>query len=102
MEFCIRKKQVRDKVCPNLLKTPFVCNSCIKRNLSNYIYPCRCDSARQAQKEYEEVLSALREGIPLTKEEFLLDNKTAAKAVIKIQQLQDKLGSHAFPSMRFF
>ena len=59
-----------DECCPKLLKAPFVCNGCPKRNHSNCQYPRRIYHAKTAQKEYEMVLVESREGIPLTKEDF--------------------------------
>ena len=45
-----------DECCPKLLKAPFVCNGCPKRNHSNCQYPRRIYHAKTAQKEYEMVL----------------------------------------------
>jgi len=56
-------------VSPLLLKAPFVCNSCKKKNpdcsFDRYLY-----YAKQAQEKYEEKLHSSREGIPLNKESF--------------------------------
>lgn len=70
-----------DEICPQLLKAPFVCNSCEKRNHRNCNYPRRCYYAKEAQKEYETVLSESREGIPLTKEEFYENERIISSAV---------------------
>ncbi len=70
-----------DECCPNLLKAPFVCNGCPKRNHSNCKYPRRSYSAKTAQKEYEAVLVESREGIPLTKEEFYKTEQIISTAV---------------------
>lgn len=70
-----------DECCPKLLKAPFVCNGCPKRNHSNCKYPRRCYQAKTAQKEYESVLVESREGIPLTKEEFYETEKIISSAV---------------------
>lgn len=56
--------------CSDLLKAPYVCNGCPWRAASNchhvrYIY-----SADSAYKEYKDLLTDAREGIPLNKEEF--------------------------------
>ena len=59
-----------DECCPKLLKAPFVCNGCPKRNHNNCQYPRSVYHAKTAQKEYEMVLVESREGIPLTKEDF--------------------------------
>lgn len=70
-----------DECCPQLLKAPFVCNGCSKRNHSNCRYPRRCYQAKTAQKEYETVLVESREGIPLTKEEFYKTEEIISSAV---------------------
>lgn len=70
-----------DECCPKLLKAPFVCNGCPKRNHSNCKYPRRSYQAKTAQKEYESVLVESREGIPLTKEEFYKTEQIISSAV---------------------
>lgn len=70
-----------DECCPKLLKAPFVCNGCSKRNHSNCRYHRRCYQAKTAQKEYEAVLIESREGIPLTKEEFYKTEEIISSAV---------------------
>lgn len=70
-----------DECCPKLLKAPFVCNGCPKRNHRNCIYPRRSYHAKDAQKEYETILSESREGIPLSKEEFYRTEKIISSAV---------------------
>lgn len=55
--------------CPLLLKPPYVCNGCFKRNectLEKHLY-----DALKAQKEYEAVRSESRSGFNLTEEERL-------------------------------
>lgn len=70
-----------DECCPKLLKAPFVCNGCPKRNHSNCQFPRRVYQAKVAQKEYETVLVESREGIPLTKEEFYRNEQIISSAV---------------------
>lgn len=70
-----------DECCPKLLKAPFVCNNCPKRNHSNCHYPRRTYQAKTAQKEYETVLVESREGIPLSKEEFYRTEEIISNAV---------------------
>ena len=77
-----------DECCPKLLKAPFVCNGCPKRNHNNCQYPRRQYIAKAAQKEYETVLSESREGIPLNKEEFYATEQVISSAV--------KAGQHVF------
>ncbi len=70
-----------DECCPNLLKAPFVCNGCPKRNHSNCKYPRRRYVAKEAQAEYEALRTESRQGIPLNKEEFYKTEKTISEAV---------------------
>lgn len=70
-----------DECCPKLLKAPFVCNGCPKRNHSNCQYPRRPYVAKEAQAEYETLLTESREGIPLNKEEFYETERTISCAV---------------------
>lgn len=70
-----------DECCPKLLKAPFVCNGCPKRNHSNCQYLRRRYVAKEAQAEYETVLTESREGIPLNKEEFYETERTISEAV---------------------
>ena len=70
-----------DECCPKLLKAPFVCNGCPKRNHSNCQFPRRRYVAKEAQAEYETVLTESREGIPLNKEEFYKTERTISEAV---------------------
>ena len=70
-----------DECCQKLLKAPFVCNGCPKRNHSNCQYPRRRYVAKEAQDEYETVLTESREGIPLNKEEFYETERTISEAV---------------------
>ena len=72
-----------DECCPKLLKAPFVCNGCSKRNHSICRYPRRCYQAKTSQKEHETVLVETREGIPLTKEEFYKTEEIISSAVSK-------------------
>lgn len=67
--------------CPNLLKAPFVCNGCPKRNHSNCHYPRRRYVAKEAQAEYEALRTESRQGIPLNKEEFYETERTISEAV---------------------
>ena len=70
-----------DESCPKLLKAPFVCNGCPRRNHSNCRYMRRIYQAKIAQQEYETVLVESREGIPLTKEEFYKTEQIISSAV---------------------
>ena len=70
-----------DECCPKLMKAPFVCNGCPKKNHSNCMYPRRAYHAKTAQEEYENVLVESREGIPLSKEEFYRTEEIISSAV---------------------
>lgn len=70
-----------DECCPKLLKAPFVCNGCQKKNHSNCQYHRRVYHAKTAQEEYERVLVESREGIPLNKEEFYRTEEIISSAV---------------------
>lgn len=75
-----------DEICPKLLKAPFVCNACNKKNNRSCIYPRRKYIAKEAQTEYETVLVESREGIPLNKEEFY-ENERIISSAVKSGQL---------------
>lgn len=86
-----------DELCPKLLKAPFVCNSCPKRNHSNCIFARRKYIAKEAQMEYETVLTESREGIPLSKEEFYENEKIISSAVLNGQHIYHAIHSNALP-----
>lgn len=77
-----------DETCPLLLKAPFVCNGCAKLNHVHCIFPRRIYNARNAQTEYQTVLVESREGIPLNKEEFYINEQIISDAV--------RSGQHVF------
>jgi IS30 family transposase len=70
----------REEVCEYLLKPPYVCNGCEKKNrcrkIKKYYY------AKFANDEYKETLSSKRIGINLSKEEAY-DIDTLIKPLIK-------------------
>lgn len=86
-----------DECCPKLLKAPFVCNGCPKRNHSNCPYPRRSYQAKMAQKEYETVLVESREGIPLTKEEFYQTEQIISSAVQAGQNIYHAIQANNLP-----
>lgn len=81
-----------DEFCPKLLKAPFVCNGCFKKNNRSCIFPRRKYIAKQAQAEYETVLVESREGIPLNKEIFYENEKIISSAV--------KSGQHVYHAIQ--
>ena len=86
-----------DECCPKLLKAPFVCNGCPKRNHSNCQYPRRIYNAKTAQSEYETVLVESREGIPLTKEEFYKTEEIISSAVKAGQNIYHAIQANNLP-----
>ena len=83
-----------DEWCPLLLRAPFVCNGCEKRNHSNCRYPRRRYVAKEAQAEYEAVLSESREGIPLNKEDFYETERVISNAVKSGQHIYHAIHSN--------
>lgn len=81
--------------CPKLLKAPFVCNSCPRRNHSNCFFPRRKYIAKEAQKEYETALTESREGIPLTKKEFYENEEIISSAVLNGQHIYHAIHSNS-------
>lgn len=79
--------------CKLLLKPPFVCNPCKKRRtacpFAKHIY-----YAKNAQKEYETLLSDAREGIPLTKQDFYDIDRTVSECIANGQHLYHILQTH--------
>ena len=72
--------------CPQLMKSPFVCNPCKKRR-GNCSFQKQLYIAKNAQKEYETTLVESREGIPLEKEEFWESDKIIAEGIKRGQHL---------------
>ena len=77
---------VEGKPCPQLLKAPFVCNSCNKRRV-RCAFPKQLYIAKKAQDEYEKLLREAREGIPVQKEEFWEADAIIADGIKKGQHL---------------
>lgn len=86
-----------DEICPRLMKAPFVCNGCSKCHNAGCIYPRRKYSARQAQSEYERVLSEAREGIPLNKESFYKTEAIITSAVKNGQHIYHAIVANNLP-----
>ncbi|MCI6265688.1 MAG: IS30 family transposase [Erysipelotrichaceae bacterium] len=80
---CKRKcNNFKPKQCPSLNKPPYVCNGCSKKHrcrMQKYFY-----RAKEAQKDYDELLKESREGIRLTQKEINTIN-TAIVPLIKEQ-----------------
>jgi IS30 family transposase len=67
--FNSKGEAIEPKVCPTLLKAPFVCNPCKKRH-NNCSFQKQLYNAKAAHNAYESLLSEAREGIPLNKDKF--------------------------------
>ena len=89
-----------NECCPKLVKAPFVCNGCEKKNYSSCRYPKHKYAAKQAQKAYEELLSDAREGIPLSKEEFYDTEKVISDAVNQGQHIYHILKTYDLPTSK--
>lgn len=86
-----------DEICPKLLKAPFVCNGCEKRSRSSCQYIRHLYFAKSAHKEYEEMLSEARTGIPLNKESFYETEQIISAAVKKGQHIYHAIKSNDLP-----
>lgn len=86
-----------DECCPKLLKAPFVCNGCEKRNHSNCIYPRHKYVAKSSQSEYESLLCEAREGIPLNREDFYKTEKIVSNAVRNGQHIYHIIQANNLP-----
>ncbi|MDR3264135.1 MAG: helix-turn-helix domain-containing protein [Clostridiales bacterium] len=73
-------------LCPLLLKPPFLCNPCPKAHSA-----CGFDRhfyrAKQANTEYENLLSEAREGVMLTKQEFFDSDAIISQGIKNGQHL---------------
>jgi len=77
---------VDERICPELLKAPFVCNPCEKRR-RRCPFQKQTYVAKKAHAEYEGLLREAREGIPLGKEEFWEADAIIAAGIKKGQHL---------------
>ena len=74
------------RLCPSLLKAPFVCNPCEKRR-RNCHFQKQLYIAKSAHSEYEALLRESREGLPLNKDEFWEADAVIAEGIKKGQRL---------------
>lgn len=86
-------KPVASSPCPELLKSPFVCNGCKKRR-SRCAFQKSLYIAKTAQEEYQSLLKESREGIPLSKNEFYEVDSIIAEGIKKGQHLYHILNTH--------
>jgi len=82
-----------ERLCPSLLKAPFVCNPCEKRR-RNCHYQKQFYNAKSAHSEYETLLSEAREGIPLNKDEFWEADAVITEGIKKGQHLYHIMATH--------
>ena len=72
--------------CPQLLKAPFVCNSCKKRH-TRCAYQKQLYIAKNAHGSYKTLLSGAREGIALNKEAFYEADEILSNGIKRGQHL---------------
>ena len=77
----------KEGTCPLLLKAPFVCNGCQKRSRASCRYVRWLYSANTAHCEYKTLLTDAREGIPLNKESFYIQDKAISEGLAKGQHI---------------
>ena len=93
-----RNRQVRESTCHNLPcplldKAPFVCNGCPKRR-QNCGFKKIFYLAKQAQKQYEQILVEARKGTPLNSKTFWDMDKVISDGVKKGQHIYHILKTH--------
>jgi len=79
--------------CPSLLKAPFICNPCKRKN-TFCSHQKQFYNAKNAQGEYEDLLSKSREGIPLNKETFYEIDKIVTDGIKSGQHLYHIMNSN--------
>jgi IS30 family transposase len=79
--------------CPQLLKSPFVCNGCKKRH-ARCAFAKQLYLAKRAQVDYETLLRESREGIPLNKEAFYEMDAILSDGIKKGQHLYHLMQSN--------
>ena len=72
--------------CPQLLRTPYVCNPCNRRHY-RCLFQKHLYRAKPSQQEYEKLLVEARTGIPLNKEEFYEIDRIVSDGVKRGQHL---------------
>jgi len=77
--------------CPELLRAPFVCNGCKKRR-KRCAFAKQLYIAKNAQSEYESLLSESREGIALNKDSFYEMDAVLSEKI--------KMGQHLYHIMQ--
>lgn len=83
-----------EEPCPLLLKAPFVCNGCKYKSSASchrirYLY-----RACNAQTDYKVLLHEAREGIPLNKEQFYVEDRIIKEGLSKGQHIYHIMASN--------
>lgn len=86
-----------EEICPKLLKAPFVCNGCSKRNTSSCKFRRQLYIAKKAQADYETLLVEARSGIPLNKESFYKTERILSEAVRDGQHIYHAIKANDLP-----
>lgn len=81
------------RLCPNLQKPPYVCNSCKQRH-HRCPYQKQLYYAKPAHKNYRNTLTESRQGIALNKESFYEDDRIISEGFKKGQHLYHIVASN--------
>ena len=73
--------------CPHLLKAPFVCNGCPKKHSASCHYVRYYYRSSTAQSEYKALLTDAREGTPLNREAFYVNDRIISEGLKKGQHI---------------
>lgn len=87
----------KEETCPRLLKAPFVCNGCDKKSRNICPFKRQLYVAKNAQKDYETLLTEARSGIPLNKESFYETERIISDAVRNGQHIYHAIKSNDLP-----
>ena len=82
-----------EDACPLLLKPPYVCNGCLKRSNAGCKYIRYLYRANNAHSEYKALLHDAREGTPLNKEQFYIEDAIITSRIRKGQHINHILAS---------
>ena len=73
--------------CPHLPKAPFVCNGCPKKHSASCHYVRYYYRSSTAQSEYKALLTDAREGTPLNREAFYVNDRIISEGLKKGQHI---------------
>jgi len=83
-----------EQPCPMLLKAPFVCNNCPVKSSAKCRHTRYLYRSNVAQKEYKELLSTAREGIPLNQVQFYIEDQIITDGLKRGQHIYHIMASH--------